>query len=124
MFHPAGTYKLDDELIFPSPRMDGRGVGVWNEATPASRFVHAGAADGDTFFRFESALRVVCRLAAPHADSVRLGDVLGNRQKLWHRLPGVPRCSSSFPHEILSLRIPPSTGRLIGSTLTLLLAGL
>jgi hypothetical protein len=34
-------------------------------------------------------LRVIRRLAALHADSVRLGDVFGNRKQLRHGLPGL-----------------------------------
>src|SRR5438477_297612 len=63
-----------------SPLMHRRRVGVGHEASSAAGFVHTGATDGDTFFRFESALRVVRGLAAPHADGVRLGDVLSNRE--------------------------------------------
>ena len=55
-------------------------VGVRDEATAASCFVHAGAADGDALFRFKGALRVVRRLAAPHTNRVGLGNVLGDRE--------------------------------------------
>src|SRR5258705_316787 len=34
------------------------------------------------------ALRLVCRLATLHADGVSLGNVFGDGEKLWHRLPG------------------------------------
>jgi hypothetical protein len=44
-----------------------------HKATATAGFVHASAADGGAFFRLEGALCVVRRLAAPHADGVRLG---------------------------------------------------
>lgn len=64
--------------MFPSPLMHGRRVGVRHEALAAAGFVHLGAADGDPLFRFKSTLRIVGRLATPHADGVRLGDVFGD----------------------------------------------
>ena len=67
-------------LIHALFQMHCRCVGVRDEALAAASFVHAGATDRNTFFRFKSALRIVCGLVALHADGVGLGNVFRNRQ--------------------------------------------
>ncbi len=69
--------------------MKGRCVSVGNEAAAAAGFVDADA-DGDGLFGFESALRVVGRLATLHADGLSFCNVLGNGEGLRHRFPGLP----------------------------------
>lgn len=61
-----------------SIRMNCRSIRMRHEALAASRFVHSGGANGDAFFGFEDALRVVGGLATFDADGVGLGDVFGD----------------------------------------------
>ena len=56
------------------------------EAAPAARLVEARGADQHAVAAGDQPLRVVGRVAADHADGVGLGDVLGDRQQLRHRL--------------------------------------
>src|ERR1051326_2162290 len=53
---------------------------------PAGGFVGARGTDEDAFAAGDEALRVVGGSAADHADRERLGDVLGDREQLRHRL--------------------------------------
>src|SRR5207302_11332295 len=69
--------------------MHRRSICMWHKATAAAGFVHAFAPDGDPLFGFKSALRIVGGLAALHADSMSLSDVLGNREQLRHWLTGL-----------------------------------
>ena len=57
-----------------------------DEMAAAARFVHPACADGDSFFGFKGALRIVGGLAAAHTDGVSLGDVFGDGEELRHRL--------------------------------------
>ena len=52
----------------------------------AARLVQAGRADQHAVAAGDEPLRVVGRVAADDADGERLGDVLGDRQQLRHRL--------------------------------------
>src|SRR5438132_13945288 len=69
-------------------RMNRWRVVVGHEAATATGFVHALAPHGHALFGFKSALRIICRLAALHADRVGLGYVLGDGEQLRHRFPG------------------------------------
>ena len=56
------------------------------EAAPAARLVHPVRAEQHAVAAGDEPLRVIGRVAAHHADGVGLGDVLGDRQQLRHRL--------------------------------------
>jgi hypothetical protein len=72
-----------------SIRVEGRGVGVGDEALAAAGFVFIGGADLDEGFGFDGALGVVGGGAAFDADRVSLGDEFGDREKLGHRFTRV-----------------------------------
>ena len=52
----------------------------------AARFVDAARADKHPVAAGDEALRMIRRIATHDADRERLGDVLGDRQQLRHRL--------------------------------------
>src|SRR5450756_1376461 len=60
------------------------------EAAAAAGLVGPLCANQDAVLARDKALRVVCRIATDDADGQRLGDVLGDREQVRHRLERFP----------------------------------
>ena|SRR5690349_3028824 len=58
----------------------GWGVGMGHKTATTPRFVLVRSTNRNPLFGFERALGVIGRLATLHADCVRFGDVLSNRE--------------------------------------------
>src|SRR5205807_7305235 len=64
---------------------------LWNtglKAAAAARFVHSSGANHDEVVGFHQALGVLRRVATAHAYGQRLGDGLGQREKVGHGRKG------------------------------------
>ena len=104
--------------VFAAGVSEAGGVGeVRVEAMAAARFVQPRCADEHAIRARNQALGVVRRIAADDADREGLGDVLGDREQLRHRLERTAQVvliQSGHDHALAAIRERVARGRQIG----------